>query len=414
MKVVVFEDDALDGFGPLTALRHASLLRWGTKTLLEAQVESVSDATDITLWGRGWLADSTRESTGKGYNKKEEGDALLVNAAARPGSGLLGLTSKRSPFAAYEGRRLVAARLNLAELEPGVLPSRPGLKMGSGADRFEAPEGSLFKGYWDLIEGNGLAIAEQAQKYPDAQPLSPQVEVRGPRSNLRIEGDADIESHITLDARLGPVVIEKEASVESFSRLMGPCFIGKRVKILSGLIGGGTSIFEGCKVGGQVENSVILPFTNKAHHGYVGDSYVGEWVNLGAGSTFSNLKNTYGSVRVELGGKKADSGMLKLGPVLGDMCKVSIGGLVYSGKALGTASQVAGLASSSVPSFTYHDGVTGKRVELLLESVIETQRRMMIRRDRELTRSQEALVRRAFKATASERRKGGAKKGRIP
>ncbi len=413
MKVVVFEDDALDGLGPLTALRHASLLRWGTKTLLEAQGESVSDATDLALWGRDWLADATREATGKRYNEREEGTALLVNAAAKPGRGLLDLTSRKSSFAAYEGSRLVAARLGLGKLVPGVVPVKAGLKIRKGIDSLEVPEGSLLSGYWDLIEGNGLKIAEQARRYSDTQSLPPHVEVRGPGSNVRIEGGADVESHVTFDARLGPIVIEKGASVESFSRVMGPCFIGKRAKILSGLIGGGTSIFEGCKIGGQVENSVVMPFTNKAHHGYVGDSYVGEWVNLGAGSTFSNLKNTYGSVRVELGGRSVDTGMVKLGPVVGDMCKVSVGALVYSGKALGTASQVAGLASTNVPSFAYHDGFSGRRVELLIESVLETQRRMMVRRDKELTRSQEALVRHAFKATALERKEGGAKKGRI-
>ncbi len=413
MRVVVFEDDALEGFGPLTALRHAGFLKWGSKSLLEAQIHSISDATDVGLWGRDWLKETTRESNPAPYNEKAEGTTLFINAAARPGPGLLALTSWMTPFAAYEGGRLVAARTSARALSPGVVGQRAGKGLGRDVDRLEAPRRSILGGYWDVIEGNGLAIAEQAPRFADREPLPDRVEVRGPVSSLRVEGGSEIEPFVTFDARLGPVVIERGASVESFSRIMGPCFIGRKTKVLSALIGGGTSVFESCKIGGQVENSVILSYTNKAHHGYVGDSYVGEWVNLGAGSTFSNLKNTYGSVRVASGGQRFDSEMVKLGPAVGDMCKVSIGALVYSGKGLGTGCQVSGLARSNVPSFSHYDGFTGKGVELILRSVIETQRRMMERRDRELSRAQEKLVRLLFKETAGERRSAGVTKGRV-
>jgi len=194
---------------------------------------------------------------------------------------------------------------------------------------------------------------------------------------------------------------------------MGPCYIGPRVKVYSAQLGGGTSVFAGCKVGGQVENSIIMSHTNKAHFGYAGDSYIGEWVNLGAGSTFSNLKNTYGNVRLDVGGGTVDSGMLKLGPVVGDMSKVSIGALVYSGRLLGTGCQVAGLAGKNVPSFTYSDG-SGRMVELLIESVVETQRRMVERRGKTLTRAEEALIRKTFEDTSEERRSAGVKRGRLP
>ena len=262
-----------------------------------------------------------------------------------------------------------------------------------------------------MLESNGLAIAEQAKPFNDALPIPRGVEVRGPVTNLMVDAGADIEGHVTLDARLGPIVVEKGASIESFSRVMGPCYIGPRARVFSALIGGGTSIFESCKVGGQIENSVLLPFTNKAHFGYVGDSYVGSWVNLGAGSTFSNIKNTYGSVRLWVGGKKVDSGMMKLGPAVGDLGKISIGSLVYAGRFLGAGSHVTGMAANDVPSFTYFDSGSGVMVELLLESVIETQRRMMERRGLTLSPSEEGLIRRAFLSTSRERRKAGVKKG---
>jgi len=308
---------------------------------------------------------------------------------------------------------LLAARVEPGTAKPGVILKKNLARLGKRAERVKAAEGSLFDGFWALVESNGLAIAEQAKRFQELMPLPRGVEVRGQASNIMLEAGADIEPNVTLDARLGPIIIGSGASVESFSRIMGPCYIGPKTKVFSALLGGGTSIFESCKVGGQIENSIIMPYANKAHHGYLGDSYVGSWVNLGAGSTFSNLKNTYGNVKLVVDGKKVDSGMMKLGPVIGDMCKVSIGALVYAGKEIGTGSHVSGRADIDVPSFTFYDSGPKRLVELLLESVLETQRRMMERRGLSLSRNEEALIRRAFTKTAGERRALRVKKGRF-
>lgn len=410
MELVVFEDDVTAGFGPLTTLRHMGQLNRGTKTLLEAVRESVADSTDLVLWGRDYLKDVCRESLGRGYNEKVDGLTTFVNARARPGKLLLDMASRKTPFVAVAESQMVAARVRGRGMTPGPMGRKDSVRIGKTVEKLEAPADSLFTGYWDLVQSNGLAIAEQARHFEDPLSLPSTVEVRGPRSSLRVNGRADVELHVTFDTRLGPVVVEEGALVESFSRVMGPCYLGPKTKVYSAAIGGGTSVFDGCKVGGQVENSIIMSHTNKAHHGYVGDSYVGEWVNLGAGSTFSNLKNTYGNVRLDVGRRRIDSGMLQLGPVVGDMSKVSIGALVYAGRLLGTGCQVAGLASKNVPSFTHSDG-SGRLVELLLESVLETQRRMMERRGENLTRAGEALIRKAFRDTSEERRKAGVRKG---
>ncbi len=376
-------------------------------------MERIPNATDVVIWGRQELSAVTKDATGKPYNEKVHGPAFFVNARARPDEGLLSLASRAAPFAALEGGGLVAARTDSAPSRPGVLRKGDVAKLATRAEKVAPQAEALFRGYWDLVQSNGLAIADQARHFEEPLQLPRSVEVRGSMTNVHVEAGAEVEGHVTLDARLGPVVVEAGAAVESFSRVMGPCYIGPKAKILSALIGGGTSIFESCKVGGQVENSVIMPFTNKAHHGYVGDSYVGSWVNLGAGCTFSNLKNTYGNVRLNAGGKRVDTGMLKLGPAVGDMAKLSIGSLVYAGRWVGAGSHVAGLAGEDVPDFAFFDSGSGKKVELLLESVLETQRRMMERRGMILSRNEEALIRRAFAFTSAERLKAGAKKGAL-
>ena len=413
MKVIIFEDEELSGFGPLTLLRHASLLRWGTKRLLDSLVEKIPNARDVGLWGRPELAAATREATQEPYNEKTYGAAILVNARAKPSEGLLLPSSWSEPFVAVFKGELVAARLDSVPLKPGVVRRKDVALLSKRVKHVTAPAEPLFRGYWDLVQSNGLAIAEQAKHFEETLPVPRGVEVRGPASNLMVDAGAEIEVHVTIDARLGPVIVDRGACVESFSRIMGPCFIGPKTRILSAQIGGGTSIFDSCRVGGQVENSVILPYSNKAHHGYVGDSYIGSWVNLGAGCTFSNLKNTYGNVRLELEGRRVDSGMLKLGPAIGDMAKLSIGALVYAGRSVGVGSCVSGLAADNVPSFTFYDSSSRRSVELHLESVLETQRRMMERRGMMLERAGEGAIRRAFASTAIERKKADVKKGRL-
>lgn len=376
-------------------------------------VEKIPNATSVGIWGRPELAAVTKETTHSEYNEKVHGQTLFVNARARPKEGFLPPAMWSEPFASISGDDLVAARFDSVPLKPGVLESKGLSVLVKRMKKVPPQPEPLFRGYWDLVAGNGLAIAAQARHFEDTLTVARSVEVRGPATNIIADGGADIEGYVTLDARLGPIVIGKGATVESFSRIMGPCFIAAKTKIYSALIGGGTSIFESCKIGGQVDNSIILPHTNKAHHGYIGDAYIGSWVNVGAGCTFSNLKNTYGNVRVTAGGKKVDSGMLKLGPAIGDMAKLSIGSLIYAGRTVGIGSQVTGLAAEDVPGFTFIDTNSNRKVELLLESVIETQRRMMERRDLTLSRNEEVLIRRLFATTQKERGKSGVKKGNL-
>jgi UDP-N-acetylglucosamine diphosphorylase/glucosamine-1-phosphate N-acetyltransferase len=412
MEIVVFEDEGWTLFSPLNLLRHTSLLRWGTRTLMESLSRSVGERGQAEAWGRAELA-GVSKGMGISYNTEHESTVLLVNSRARPGRILSDLSARKTPFAATSKGGLVAARLNGSKIKPGVLSGEDVSKILKSTPKIQAPAGLLFQGYWDLVASNGLAIAEQAARYGDSLTLPASSRVKGPPTSLRVQGSAEVEDYVSFDTRPGPIIVSEGVSIESFSRLSGPCYIGPRTKITTGLIRGGTSIFEGCKVGGEVENSILMPHTNKAHLGYVGDSYVGEWVNVGAGSTFSNLKNTYGNVRSSAAGSRVDTGLLKLGPAVGDMAKVSIGALVFTGKTVGAGSQVTGLAAADVPPFTYFDGARGTMVELHLVSVLETQRRMKERRGMNLSRAEEELVRFAFAATASERRKAGAKKGRI-
>jgi len=277
----------------------------------------------------------------------------------------------------------------------------------------EEHDSTLFENIWETVQSNGYAIVLQARSEKEKAPPPKLSNVRGPLSNLTISAEADVEELTSFDGSKGPIIIEGGARVEAFSQLSGPCYVGLRSRLHAALIRSGSTIGEECRIGGEVENSIMMPYSNKSHHGYVGDSIVGEWVNLGAGSTFSNLKNTYGSVKMEVQGKRVDTNLMKLGPVLGDMAKASIGCMVFAGKKVGVGSHLVNLVKDDVPSFTMFDGQTGRGVELTLESIILTQQRMMERRGMVLSKAAEKLIEYLFSASEEERRSKNVQKGAL-
>lgn len=407
----MYEDEEWGKFAPLSCTRHLAHIPWGTRTLAESWT-SLASPRDVVLWGRQGAVLSDDESA-KSYNATPEGDALFVNARLRPRESLWAMLERPGSFAALSGGKVLALKGNARALAPGVLTGRKLEKLAKEMDTIELGADAEFRGPWQLVETNGMAIVEQAEHFEEALELPEKAVLRGPASNLRLHGTVEVEGHVAFDTRLGPIVVREGTTIDSFSRISGPCYVGPNSRIRSALVRGGTSLFEGCAVGGEVENSIMLAHSNKAHLGYVGDSIVGEWVNLGAGCEFSNLKNTYGSVRVESGGKRIDTGMLKLGPMIGDMAKVSIGALVFAGKSVGVSSHVVNLVDRNVPGFTYFDGASGKKVEILVDSAIETQKRMMERRGMTLSKARETMIRRLFRETRPERRKAGVRRGSL-
>ena len=167
-----------------------------------------------------------------------------------------------------------------------------------------------------------------------------------------------------------------------------------------------------CRVGGEFEESVMHGYSNKYHAGFIGHAYIGEWVNIGAMTTNSDLKDTYGTVKVTIGTKRIDTGLRKVGCFIADMAKTSIGVLIYTGKKIGVASHLHGIVYEDVPSFTiYAKSLGAKSVELYLDSAIEIQRRMMARRKKELKDYEIEVIRKVFELTKEERIRGGVIKG---
>jgi UDP-N-acetylglucosamine diphosphorylase/glucosamine-1-phosphate N-acetyltransferase len=244
--------------------------------------------------------------------------------------------------------------------------------------------------------------------------IGDKVMVYGDEEKVYVGEGSFIEAFVTLDARDGPIYIGNETVVHSGSRITGPTYIGNEVIITSGLIREGCSIGHVCRVGGELEETIVHGYTNKYHTGFIGHAYIGEWVNLGAATTNSDLKDTYGTVQVVTKGKKLDTGQKKVGCFIGDHAKASIGTQIYTGRKVGVASHVHGFVTKDVPSFTiWGKSLDAKPVELELESVVRTQKRVLSRRGVKQTREDVELLRKLFQITNGEREEAGVTKGKF-
>ncbi|MCX5761572.1 MAG: glucose-1-phosphate thymidylyltransferase, partial [Gemmatimonadetes bacterium] len=193
-----------------------------------------------------------------------------------------------------------------------------------------------------------------------------------------IEDGAVVEPFVLLDAQQGPLLVRRGAHVQAFSRLVGPCSVGADSVVHGGRIAG-SSIGEQCRVHGEVSVSVFFGQCNKAHDGFVGHSVFGRWANLGAGTTTSNLKNSYGPVQMWTPDGMTDTGMQFLGALIGDHAKLSIGTLLMTGSVVGAGANIFAPDErvTVVPPFSWGGG---RRTVFALEKFLEVAERVHARR----------------------------------
>ncbi len=216
--------------------------------------------------------------------------------------------------------------------------------------------------------------------------------------------DVHIHQTAVLDASEGPIILGEGASVGPFALIVGPAVIGPRTKIIErASIKERVQIGHTCKIGGEVECSSIESYTNKQHHGFLGHSYIGSWVNMGAGTSNSDLKNTYGEITTLHRGQKVHTGMQFFGCVLGDYSKTAINTSIFTGKIVGVSSYLYGFIGTNVPSFTNYARTFGQETEYVLDAALKTQLRMFARRNVEQTALDVKLLTDLFEITRDER-----------
>jgi glucose-1-phosphate thymidylyltransferase len=197
-----------------------------------------------------------------------------------------------------------------------------------------------------------------------------------------VSESAKISDFVVTNSRSGPIVIESDTVIGPFCFLRGPVFVGANSRVNEhASIKDCVYVGHTAKIGGEVEGSVVESYSNKQHHGFLGHSYLGNWINLGAGTCNSDLKNTYGEVKMDYLGGKTSTGMQFVGCFIGDYSKTAINTSIFTGKIIGVCSMVYGFVTTNVPSFVNYARSFGQVTESPASVMVATQKRMFSRRN---------------------------------
>jgi len=394
-NIILFDDESRERMLPLSYTRPVGELRTGIFTIRERWEKLLKGkASYITS---DYLTDK--------FPMILEDDNIVINGAVLPNDRLLRLIEQLEPNEALmEGGDLLAARLDRSQFEH--LFENESIDEISGIDLLETP--FIHLSYpWDLFLTLRATIEydfELVTKGRTSQPIPHHNQVIA-ADNIFLEEGAQVTGAI-LNGQPGPIYIGKDAQVMEGAIIRGPVTIGNKSVVKMGAkIYGPTAIGPDCKIGGEVKEAVILGHSNKAHDGFLGNSIIGEWCNLGAGTSVSNLKNNYSHVKMWDYNTQSmrDSGLQYLGLVMGDHSKAGINSMFNTGTIVGVASNIfgAGYPPKFVPSFSW-GGASGFEVHRF-EDAIQTAKRVVARRNTSLSKEDEAILRHVFELSEMSR-----------
>jgi len=375
--LVLYDDATARGFEPFALTRPVSELRAGV-ALVRERWETALGARAIGFIGAAHLDDFEEPGAPPAWKDAELAVGTIVaNARALP---TLEVVRDSAADGWMIGGRLAAVRLTrvtpsaalrdgAAELDALATPS--GRRTTLGGHWIDAP--------WDLVRHLSEMLAE------DILRIGPTLQTTNPSNATVLRGHpifaelgATVEPHVLLDCTNGPILLRRGAHVQAFTRLVGPCAIGLNSSALGERIAA-CSVGDTCRVHGEANSTIFIGHSNKAHDGFLGHSVVGRWVNLGASTVNSNLKNTYSTVSMWTPRGAQDTGMQFLGALIGDHAKTGIGTRITTGSVIGAGANVVcdGIAPKIVPPFRW-----GAGQEMYdLERFLQVAERAMARRN---------------------------------
>ncbi|MBN2579812.1 MAG: hypothetical protein JXB10_12565 [Pirellulales bacterium] len=412
MRLIVFDrpSDKRVHFYPLALSRPIFELRCGMTTLLDKLIAKVG-ARDVACFVPEYLAASYETATALPVNdvsKLTGDDLLLVDGRIRAAEFGVAPAGK-SQVALDDAGAVLYARIAKGDLAKLKTQSLDALLESAAAALPKAEPVLVWNYVWDLVLENPATITADfraAGRSGVEGTVEEPHAIRGSRSDVYVGPGAKVHPMVVIDAEHGPVYLDEGVEVHPFTRIEGPCYVGKKSVLLGTNCREGNSIGPMCRVGGEVEESIIHGYSNKYHDGFLGHAYVGQWVNLGAMTTNSDLKNDYSPVSVVLDGKgPVNTGSTKVGSLIGDHTKTSIGTLLNTGAYVGAMAIIATigkLVPKYIPCFAWYlEGAVTKGFGK--KKLYETARIAMSRRKCQWTEIDEALWDTVHKMTAPER-----------
>jgi UDP-N-acetylglucosamine diphosphorylase/glucosamine-1-phosphate N-acetyltransferase len=421
MRLILIDNlpDVRFNFYPLSLGRPLWELRCGMNSLADKLIAKIKPDS-VAYFVPDYMAEVYRDQVKGPVNDTSAlmgDDIILVDPLVKAksfdvpvkGSGEVGLD---------ENGRILYARINKSDIKKSTFDD---VEAFLTSIKSELPNVSCklatWEYIWDLILANGEHITAEfaaAGRRGFEGSLEEPVAVRGSKKDVYVARGVKIHPMVTIDAEHGPVYIDERAEIHPFTRIEGPCYIGKDSILLGAKCREGNSIGPFCRIGGEVEESIIHGYSNKYHDGFLGHSYVGEWVNLGAQTTNSDLKNDYSNVSVMMDGLRAiNTGSTKVGSLIGDHVKTSIGTLLNTGSYVGAMALIMATGKplpKHIPSFGWFiEGIVTKGFGK--GKLYETAKTAMSRRKCVWTPAMEKMWNAVFEMTAPVRMKA-IKKGR--
>lgn len=406
--LVVFEDEDYSRFYPISLSRPVYEILAGTKSNLDRIRHHFSDFKIFTL-GRPYLSDLFNIS-GKGKIEElidAQFDRLILvngNIVFRSQDrDFINELKNGGPAAYIKDGRLLASVLSSKEFRDlsedilSLYSEGRSRKIIESSKRIEEVNILTFSYIWDPVLLNQELIESDFNEYFKDKSQGPLGDsfIYG-RDRISVCGDLSADHGSVIDARGGPVIIGKGVKIKPFTYLEGPAFVGDGCILVGGKIRG-SSLGSGCRIGGEVENSIIIANSNKCHEGFIGHAYIGEWVNLGALTTNSDLKNDYSQISIKQNGVVSRGRGIKIGCFIGDHTKTGIGTTLNTGVVIGFSCNLFGatlILEKEVPSFAW--GNDSLRHSLPLKKAIGTAREVMRRRGFKFEDRDESLFRYLF------------------
>jgi UDP-N-acetylglucosamine diphosphorylase/glucosamine-1-phosphate N-acetyltransferase len=426
MNICIFEDAGVYNLSPVNDLRHTSELICGAFTLKEKLENILSNGKNhFVIHSRKFLENRCKEKfSGLNINTLPKENTLFLNSRIIYSrnfiEGLLLTLDEFENIVLLKGKTVAAAYVSANRTD--FIRNKVECKN----DRNLLDFNDFHKSKLKEVQVKDLNIDENEEltfiDYPSDLVLNHEKEIetdlqfllkksKGSKSSrtgaeilngqrVFISAGCKINSHVVLDASKGDIYISPNVIIEPFSYIQGPIYIGRNSTVKAGSkLYGPLSIGEHCKVSGEITSSIIHSFFNKQHHGFLGHSYLCEWVNLGAGTTTSNLKNNYSQIVIELSGKKLDTGSIFLGSIIGDCTKTGINTMLNTGTVIGISSNLfgSGYQPKAIKPFSWSDANSGKTVLYDIEKAISTAKISMKRRNISMSKAYENLLRYYFK-----------------
>ena len=358
MNIYVYENTTLSKFYPLSSTKACFEFRISSDTFLDRIKKTFSDCK-INLFVRKELRDVvSHRHPDLEVNPKNIEDGLWLVGNAVWNKNIIPKNNNEIVF--FDDKNCIGAYLKKQSgkqfLDNNFSPKK--LK----SIKSKRIDIMLCRYLWDIIDHIGKNINDDKKYFAEEGKLSENLKFFERNSKNLINsqniliGKVEIQPNVVMDATAGPIVIDDNVTIKSNTHLEGPLYVGCGSTISPLTYVKNSVIGPLCKIGGELNSVVVEGYTNKVHYGFLGNSYIGEWVNLGAGTSNSNLKNNYGKVRVQMNDEVFDTNRIHLGCFIGDYVKTSIGTKINTGSVYGPGSMIFSkdFPSKNIPILTWY------------------------------------------------------------